>query len=260
MIRVGFPVRFKMMAFGAALVIAGAAVVASGLVLSGSGSADLPATASHRTADRTVEFSGYAWVVKSSTTRIGPGPNYFSDSPGNVWTDRHGHLHLKLTHANGRWYCAEVFSKRLFGRGRYSFTLATPLHRLDPHVVVGLFTWNDSPAFHDREMDIEFGRFGRVITLRNGDYVVQPYYHNGNWQEIHQFAAASSTEAFDWQTRAVTFRSSTAVPSVWTYTGPDVPPPPANAHINLWLYRGASPLGDKPVEIIVTHFTFTPGR
>jgi hypothetical protein len=58
----------------------------------------------------------------------------------------------------------------------------------------------------------------------------------------------------------VTFRTSTALPSVWTYTGPDVPPPPANAHINLWLYRGAPPLNDKPVEIVVTHFVFTPGR
>jgi hypothetical protein len=199
-------------------------------------------------------------VVKSTATRIGPGPNYFSDSPRNAWTDSHGHLHLKLTRVGGRWYCAEVFSKRLFGRGRFSFTLGSPLHRLDPHVVVGLFTWNNNPAFHDREIDIEFGRFGRFVTVRNGDYVVQRFFHNGNWQGIRQPAASRSTDVFDWQTRAVSFRSSTANPSLWTHTGPDVPPPPASAHINLWLYRGAAPRIDEPVEIVVTDFTFTPAR
>jgi hypothetical protein len=91
-------------------------------------------------------------VVKSST-RSGPGPNYFSDSSRNVWVDRQGRLHLRLTHVNGHWYCAEVISERLFGRGRYSFRVDSPLNDLDPQVVVGLFTWNDNPAFDDREID-----------------------------------------------------------------------------------------------------------
>ena len=56
----------------------------------------------------------------------------------------------------------------------------------------------------------------------------------------------------------MTFRSSTATPARWTYTGSDVPPPPANAHINLWLDGGAPPMNGKPVEIVVTRFTFTP--
>jgi hypothetical protein len=57
----------------------------------------------------------------------------------------------------------------------------------------------------------------------------------------------------------VTFRSSTATPSAWTYSGSDVPPPAANAHINLYLFRGAPPLNGKQDEIVVTRFTFTAG-
>jgi hypothetical protein len=67
-----------------------------------------------------------------------------------------------------------------------------------------------------------------------------------------------STDSFDWEKRSVIFRGSTAIPSAWTYTGPDVPPPAATARINLWLFRGAPPRNGKQVEIVVTRFTFTP--
>src|SRR5574341_1745935 len=39
---------------------------------------------------RQISFSGYMWNVKKSNGRVGPGPNYFSDSTQNVWVDLSG--------------------------------------------------------------------------------------------------------------------------------------------------------------------------
>lgn len=124
---------------------------------------------------RTVEFSGHTWRVRSSVVRRGPGPNYFSDSRANVWVDDSGRLHLRLTNVDGRWYAAEVISQERFGYGRYEFELGSPVHEFDPRVVLGFFTWNTIPVHHNREMDIEFSRFGEEGTRTNGDFVVQPY-------------------------------------------------------------------------------------
>ena len=70
---------------------------------------------------KTIFFSGYNWTVKNSPGKVGPGPNYFSDSANNVWVDTQGRLHLKITKRNGRWYCAEVISEVSFGYGEHLF-------------------------------------------------------------------------------------------------------------------------------------------
>ena len=209
--------------------------------------------------ERTIEFSGYTWQVKSSTGRVGPGPNYFSDSPENVWVDTLGRLHLKLAYSNRRWYCAEVINTQSVGLGRYSFDLDSAVNALDPSVVLGLFTWSDEPAHNHRELDIEFSRWGNSADPTNGQYVVQPYDHPGNLQRITASGAAQSTQSFDWQRNAVTFAGSTAR-SAWTYSGPDIPTPGSEqARINLWLYRGAPPANGETVEVVVRRFKFTPG-
>jgi len=219
----------------------------------------MPFVESRRCTGRTIEFSGYTWEVKSSTGRVGPGPNYFSDSLDNVWVDNSGRLHLKLAPSHRRWYSTEVINTQSLGRGRYSFDLDSPVNAVDPNVVLGLFTWSDHPAYNHREIDIEFSRWGNSADPTDGQYVVQPYDHPGNLQRIAASGASSSTQSFDWQRNAVTFASS-ATPSVWTYSGPDVPQPGSEqARINLWLYRGAPPTNGKTVEVVVSRFSFTPG-
>jgi hypothetical protein len=210
-------------------------------------------------AARTIEFSGRNWLVRSNPTIArGPGPNYFSNSPRNVWVDGRGRLHLKITHVNGRWYCAAVISNQTFGYGRYTFTVGSYLHRLGPHIVLGMFTWDVNPAFHDREIDIEFGRFG-IPGPTDGDFTVQPYNRNGHSRRFIQAAFAPSTHWFDWQHGAVRFGSTSATPSHWMYVGRDVAPPgAAHVRINLWLFRGAPPISGKPLEIIINSFTFRP--
>ena len=207
---------------------------------------------------RTVEFSDYSWQVKSSAGAVGPGPNSFSDSAANVWVDGRGRLHLKLTYSGGRWHSAEVINTQSLGCGRYTFELGSPVNEFDPNVVLGLFTWSDDPAFNNREIDIEFSRWGNADDPTNGQYVVQPYDHRGNLKRISQPAAVSSAESFDWRPNAVTFTSSNALPSAWTYAGSDVPQPGSeHVRINLWLYRGAPPTSGRTGEVVVNSFNFT---
>ncbi|MDQ4089270.1 MAG: hypothetical protein M3163_03045 [Actinomycetota bacterium] len=50
-----------------------------------------------------------------------------------------------------------------------------PGGRLDPNVVLGLFSWSDDPAYNYREIDIEVARWGDVAGDTNAQYVVQPW-------------------------------------------------------------------------------------
>jgi hypothetical protein len=206
-------------------------------------------------AARTITFSGYTWRVKSSADVVGPGPNRFSDTTDNVWVDGLGRLHLKLARSRGRWYCAEVVNTQTLGRGRYTFELDSPVAGLDPSAVLGLFTWSDDPAYNNREIDIEFSRWGDAADPTNGQYVVQPYDRTGNLRRFTQPAVSPTTVSFDWQAGAVAF----AGPTAWTYSGPDVPPPGSeHVRMNLWLFRGAPPLNGKSVEVVVKRFSFAP--
>lgn len=207
---------------------------------------------------RTVDFSGHTWRVRWNAEPQGPGPNYFSDSRANVRVDDSGRLHLRLRHVNGRWYAAAVISQKVFGYGRYLFELDSPVHELDPGVVLGLFTWNTTDIHHNRELDIEFSRFGNEGSPANGNFVVQPYDLPGHQRKFVQPAVAQSTHWFDWQPGSVTFGSSSAAPSSWRYEGPDVPPPSAPVRMNLWLYQGLPPKDTDPIEVVVRRFTFTP--
>lgn len=216
---------------------------------------------------RTISFSGYTWLVKSSAGRVGPGPNYFSNSPQNVWVDAQGRLHLKITNAKGKWYCAEIISQLSFGHGTYRFYLDSPVDNLNPNLVLGLFTWNDDPAYNNRENDIEFSRWG-AANNQNAQYVVQPYTLPQNIVRFDQPGSAQSTHSFLWKPTDVFFQSlkgASAVPILptdviqqWTFSGAVPPAGGENARMNLWLFRGQRPTDGQQVEVIVSRFEFFP--
>lgn len=211
----------------------------------------------------TLSFSGETWTIKSSRGRVGPGPNYFASGTQNVWVDAQGRLHLRITNRKGRWYCAEVVSTRSFGHGTYRFYLDTPVDALDPNVVLGLFTWSDLPAYHNREIDIEFSRWGQAANL-NAQYVVQPYTTTGNMLRWPLPPGLARTHhAFTWTPSSIAFASANASDNsplqTWTYGGPDIPVPGGeNARINLWLFQGAAPQNRQEVEVIIQRFEFIP--
>jgi hypothetical protein len=227
-------------------------------LISGCGS-DSPSSPGGVSFSKTLFFSGYTWKVKSSDSLVGTGPNYFSDSSENVWIDEQGQLHLKITKRNEKWYCAEVVSEETFGYGTYRFYLASRIDQLNENVVLGLFTWDDDPAYNHREIDIEFARWGQV-TNENAQFVVQPYYRPDNMYRFTiQLNGDNSTHSFDWRNNSITFQSSYGHNESWSYTGQDIPPPgKENARINLWLFQGIPPSDGQEVEVVVAKFEFIP--
>jgi hypothetical protein len=218
---------------------------------------------------RFLSFSGYDWWVKTSPGSVGPGPNYFSDATNNVFTDSNGWLHLRITHRTNAWQCAEIISARTFGYGNYRFEVNSPVDNLDPNVTLGLFTWSDDPAFTDREIDVEGGRWQNASDANNAQFVVQPF-DGANHLARYRVPAglADSTHLFVWETNRVSFQSqSNAYSSAATNlissfvfsTAAEVPQTgDENVHLNLWLVLGTPPSDNNEVEVVIKSFNFVP--
>ena len=218
---------------------------------------------------RWISFSGYDWWVKSSAGLLGPGPNYFSDSTNNVWVDAAGQLHLRITNRSNRWQCAELVTARTFGYGSYRFELNSRVDNLNPNVVLGLFTWSDDPAYRNREIDIECGRWSNPSDVDNSQFVVQPSAVVGHLvRYVVATGLTNSTHLFTWETNRVTFQSqrgsfspnpdATNVLRKWTYSLTTPSTGDENVRINLWLNRGAAPTDTNEVEVIIKSFRFVP--
>ncbi len=218
---------------------------------------------------RIIEFSGLKWKVKSSSERMGPGPNHFSNSVDNVWVDENGQLHLKMTHTEGKWYCAEVVTVEPLGYGSYQFKLSSRVEQLDKQAVLGLFTWDTAaPQYNYREIDIELSRWGEDTGL-NAQFVVQPWDRADN---RHRFAIDPqlnfSTYNFVWTPESIQFLSFVGeaqspdpknIVEQWSYTGANIPPAgPGNARINLWLLGGLPPSDKQDIEMILSSFEYIP--
>lgn len=218
---------------------------------------------------RVLSFSGYEWMVKSGKTPVGPGPNYFSDSSKNVWIDKRGRLHLRIIKRNGKWYCAQVISKKSFGYGKYTFYLANKVDRLDENVVAGLFIFENVPKYNHCEIDIEFSKWGQRLD-NNAQYAVQPSARFENSYKFNiQLNGKCSTHGFIWRSQSVFFQSlhghytsppkSIHIIKSWEYTGKNIlPPGNEKVRINLWLFKGNPPLNNKGAEIIIKKFEFVP--
>jgi len=219
-----------------------------------------PATA------RTVSFSGQQWTVKSSIGQVGPGPNIFSDSKRNVFVDRRGRLHLRLTRSarhggrtGGVWYSAEVVGTKSLGYGTYTWTLDSRVDQLDPNAVLGLFTWSHDPAYNNREIDIEFTRFGNPMNPFNAQRTIAPYTNPANLSPFVQTTTRRSIHGFTWAPNQVTFQNSNPMFGRWAYAGTDIPRiGDETPRMNLWLFQGRPPKRAKSIEVIIARFTFTP--
>lgn len=207
----------------------------------------------------TIEWSGLTWSVKSYSRKIGPGPNFFSAA--NVSHDAAtDDLRLRIQRSGNRWTTAEVIADASLGYGTYTWTIKSAPD-VDPNVVLGMFTWNDDPAYTHREIDIEFARWGNAAEPTNAQYVVQPWDapdHDHRWTQPP--GLTGTVHSFTWAPGRVDFRSTTGSGGLiasYTYSGADVPLPGGeNPRINLWLFRGAAPTDGQPVEIVFDSFTF----
>jgi hypothetical protein len=161
-------------------------------------------------ATRSFHWSGYDWWVKTSTSPVGPGPNYFSNSTNNVSIDAQGRLHLRITHVGGIWQCAEIVSQRTLGYGRYAYHLATSVDTLDPDIVLGLFTWHDENDSANNEMDVECGRWVSPLDYANAQFVRQPYYLPGQLVRYRiPTLATNAIPSYDWEPGQIAFLCTT---------------------------------------------------
>lgn len=222
---------------------------------------------------RFLEFAGRTWLVKESESRVGPGPNYFSGSASDIWTDSDG-LHLTISQQSGKWYCTECILQENLGYGTYVIQTRSRLDRIDPNMVAGLFTWDGgAPQYHYRELDFEFSRWGNPLDPTNAQFVVQPYATPGNLVRYAVELSSASQELtliMNWTTGRVEFSTyhghhfpGTAPPEDliyhWTNNGPDVPPAgQENFRFNFWLIEGNPPQSGFGNEFLVTDFFHFP--
>jgi hypothetical protein len=203
-----------------------------------------------------LDFAGYKWEIKSSHTPVGPGPNYFGEE--NAWVDKDGRLHLAVSKRNDRWLSAEVISKQSFGYGTYTFEVAD-ISQLPPYVTLGLFTWDmQSPEVHNRELDIEAGRWNNPND-KNLQCVVQPYTVPENIVRYNA-PAGPLVLSLIWDPGRFTCRSRQRIPTggdatVFEHTfTKGVPAAGGQLRINLWIVDGSRPSNASETEVVITTF------
>jgi hypothetical protein len=229
-------------------------------------------------AKRKIRFANLEWDVKGSgdSKRVGPGPNYFSDSTNNVYLDESGRLHLRITHSREsggriRWWCAEVICSQPLGEGYgdYCWQIDSPL-TADPNIVFGLFTWDTNAAEENhREIDIELiSTWGGPSSEANAQYVVQPWDVKGRRKRWRLDSSPISTHTFNWRPNSIQFLSIVglqetspvaATPAqTWTFSGKDVPHHGGErVRMNLWLL-GPPAQDAKECEVVIGKFEFNP--
>jgi hypothetical protein len=216
---------------------------------------------------RVIEWSGYSWWVKNSRMgKLGPGLNFFSDAPQNVFVDDDGNLHLKIINENGYWKCSEIVSIDTFGYGIYEFELLSG-PAIDKNIVLGLFTWeNDVSEEYNREIDIEFSNWGDDEN-KIAQYVIQPWHNDGNLLKFDMpIIEAPSIHLFHWEPDKIQFQSfcfsgsrftAEEMISEWLYTGNGIPTTSQeNVRLNLWIVDGNTPSDNQEQEVVVKRFMF----
>jgi hypothetical protein len=211
---------------------------------------------------KTVNFSGYEWTTSSGPIFRAGSRNYFD--PANVWTDKGGALHLRISGSSGKWSSAELKLTRTLGYGTYRFTVRDVSH-LEPSAVLTLITWNGVGTERNRrELDVELSRWG-YVNNENTHYVVQPYYVPAN---IVRFRLPSGvfTHSFRWEPGQVTFSTlggsgnpaGGRVINQHVFTSGVPSPDRESVRIALYVFlRGQIPLNHEN-EVIIDKFEYFP--
>lgn len=224
--------------------------VAAVAVVKGKGSPELaPET-------KRIQFSGYEWEILQ--VPIDSFGVMHGNSASNVWTDKQGWLHLRMTNEGGTWMGAEIFLTRSLGYGLHSFVVHE-LPPLEPSTVLGMFTYDPSEGGQNhRVIDISLTQWGDPAA-KNAQFTIQPYYVPAN---VYRFALppAKLTHSFRWEQGRVAFKT---VQGSRTLAGHDftsgIPTPGGErVHINLYPF-GKSRIPQKNgVEVVIEKFSYLP--
>ncbi len=204
-------------------------------------------------AQKTIDFLGYTWQVKSGVE--GPGPNNWDASADAVFVDLEG-LHLTVQEKGGKWYSSEVYLPQSLGYGTYEFELGGDVTTVDINLVGAVFLYEDD----SHEIDVEFARWGSKVP-ENGQFVVQPFQTKGNMKRFMLVKGVGVVQRIIWEPTRVVFElvQKGKIVQQWEYTGKNnFAPGKEKVHINFWQYKGMKPSDSVEQEFIVKKFTFTP--
>ena len=200
-------------------------------------------------------FSDYWWIVKTSRTAVGPGPNYFTS---DAVLDNSQGIELEIKQQQGRWSSGEIFTQDHFRYGTYSLRFAIP-EPLDSHAVFGFFLYNSEKPPYYNEIDFEAARWG-IPRNPPFSFTLQPYAVPGNSLPFHTDEAGEYLCRIEWQPDEVTFTLSDEKGRVllhWSYRGEFIPiDTESRIHLNLWLFQGLPPAGDGGLRILVYSYKY----
>jgi hypothetical protein len=211
---------------------------------------------------KTLNFSGYEWTTSTGPIFHAGSRNFFD--PSNVWVDKSGALHLRISGSPDNWTSAEVKLNGSLGYGTYRFKVEDTTH-LEPSAVLSLITWDGVGTERNRrELDVELSRWGFVDNT-NEHFVVQPYYVPANFVRF-RVPPGVFTHSFRWEPGQVTF--STAAGSgdasgdrlINQHVFTSGVPSPAGQTVRLSLYvfaRGQVPLKNEN-EVVIDKFEYLP--
>lgn len=221
----------------------------------------VPGEKSEQAGPKTIQFSGYDWIVRSVGSPRGGRNNIYDTA--NAWTDANGFLHLRIAQNAGEWTCAEVKSSRSLGYGTYVFVIRD-VSQLEPAAVLSVFTWDEAEAGQShREMNIELARWGDQAS-KNAQYVVQPYYVPAN---VFRFnvPAGTLTHSIRWEAGQAAFKTvrgtSANGPSViaeHTFTTGVPTSGNETVHLGLYIFGNTTNPLKKDVEVVIEKFEYLP--
>lgn len=244
------------------------------------------------TAQATINFSGFRWNIKVSTTPAAPGNNFFSGSADNVFVDPEGFLHLKISQQSKVWACVELSADTTFGYGDFVFYPATKLDNLDRNVVLSLDLGIQHPTSDtDPQPDcgVRFTKWGSKSAVNPLVYTVKPTNSKTHLTHFPQFPFVMqgdySTHVVKWRENHITFVSfhDHGYPTAWqaerwrfpaqAKDSALVPSITAQSKvkIGLWLIPAQinpaiphdqplinTPANNKPIEVLIKQFEFLP--
>jgi hypothetical protein len=237
-----------------------------------------------------VRFSGWIWDVKSGSQIQGPGPNYFSDEPEDIFIDGQGYLHMRIAEHDGRWYSTEIVSRDTVGYGEYTWVISGNFEDIPNNTVLGLFTWNTESFMEEgnSEVDIELAKWADDDN-QSLHFSVQPVNFGPYYPERTYMAPTNdgdligvSTHMFSWTDSLITWRSWKGVGTggeqiaSWEFSDTNqarvknengltsdsiVIPRPlnhTNVRINYWMLFGSPPADGQEHEVVIQSFNYVP--
>lgn len=218
----------------------------------------------------TIDFAGYTWDVKSGYCSVGntagPGPNYWCGDEEDIWVDAYGSLHMKMNYKSALSHYGAVSIKTpVSGCGIYKYTVNNGPNgspdSFDPNVVLGMFTYDDVPAYDNYEIDIEISDWGDSTPDYNLWYVTWLDSSSTADHSLKTFGTGAIEHSFSWMPSSITFSSikDGVYIADGVRTGDDVypcPTEPIYARLNFWLVDGNDPASWQ--EVVIDDFEFIP--